>query len=251
VVEEKAPPRKQGLHGWKAAGAVFGCGTLAAFVVFGSLVGLIGLFFNFTATGADSQPGAAETSAEFIGEPQATIEPGDLDLCSRNLSSSSKLSLTRTDAGDNYTDTVDAEERHISDQCEWELIPDYDSAQNWTMNYKYDAVISSPGGERADIASAEFDGWLNELESEFVEIHSQGQGDLADRSYFVYGEISPGVTGYILLAQTRSAVYEIRLEASSDSASGELVPENAMYHEASKAVSVSEVEFKIWIPGSD
>lgn len=251
MVDEKAPPRKQGLHGWKAAGAVFGCGTLAAFGVFGSLVGLAGLFFDFTATGADGQPGTAETSADLIGEPQATIEPGDLDLCSRNLSSSSKLSLTRVDADDNYTDTVDAEERHISDRCEWELIPDYESAQNWMMDYRYDAVVSSPDGERTDVASVEFDEWFNEIESEFVEVQSEGEGDLADRSYFAYGEISPDVTGYILLAQTRSAVYEIRIEAPSDSSSGELVPENAMYHEASKVLSVSEVEFKIWIPGSD
>ncbi|MGW8528558.1 hypothetical protein [Nocardiopsis sp. NPDC055824] len=251
MVDEKAPPAKQGLHGWRAAAAVFGCGSLAAFGVFGVLIGLFSMFFNFTSAGIQGTSETSNPSAEHVGEPQASIEPGDLDLCGRNLDSSSQLSLMRTGSEENYADTVAAGERRISDHCEWEMIPDYNSTQNWSLGYSYDAVIDSSDGLRVDVASTEFDGRVDVLGDDFLSIESQGEADLADRSYFVYGEIATGVTGYVLLAQTRSAVYEIRIEAEGDAASGVLVPENAMYREASKLVSVSDVEFKVWIPGTD
>ncbi|SHK78222.1 hypothetical protein SAMN05421803_13320 [Nocardiopsis flavescens] len=251
MVDEKAPPDKQGLHGWKAALAVFGCGTLAAFGVFGALVGIIGVFFDLTSSGIGSKPGDAQTSAELIGEPQASIDPGDIDLCSKNLQASGSLSLTRMDDGGNYEDTAGDDEWRVSDHCQWELVPDYTTSRPWSLQYSYEAVISAPDTSRVDTASEEFDARSGEIASEFHVVESEGVGDLADRSYFFYGEMSPGVTGYVILAQTRSAFYEIRIEAESESETSDLVSQNAMHREAAKLVRISEIEFEIWIPGTD
>ncbi|MEU0489019.1 hypothetical protein ABZ249_07305 [Nocardiopsis sp. NPDC006139] len=251
MVDEKAPPKKQGLHGWKAALAVFGCGTLAAFGVFGVLVGIAGAFLDLTSSGIGSEPGDASTSAELIGEPQASIEPGDIDLCSKNLEASSNLSLARIDGGGNYEDTAGADEWRISDLCQWELVPDYTVARPWELEYSYEAIVSATGESRVDVASEAYDARVEEISAGFQSVASEGPGDLADRSYFVYGEISPGVTGYTFLAQTRSAVYEIKIEAESESETGELVSQNAMHREVAKLVRISEIEFEIWIPGSD
>jgi hypothetical protein len=43
----------------------------------------------------------------------------------------------------------------------------------------------------------------------------------------------------------------MRIEAESDSTNGELVPEVPMYREIAKLVRISEVEFQVWIPGTD
>ncbi|USY21305.1 hypothetical protein NE857_06705 [Nocardiopsis exhalans] len=248
---KRKEPAKKGLHGWKAALAVFGCGTLAAFSVFGVIVGVLSLFISTASSGI---PGAdqQERPVEMIGEPQASIEPGDLDLCSRNLVSASQVQLERTDSGDSYSDSVNEDERRIKDSCEWLMVSDYSGAERWNLTYSYEAVIKTPGGDRVNVASQEFDAASGELGSDFVRIEDQGEAGFAERSNFVYGEIEPGVSGYVLLAQTRSAVYEIQMKANSDSLEeGALVPMPSMRREAEKLVRISDVEFNLWIPGKD
>ena len=52
---EEKKPAKKGLHGWKAALAVFGCGSLAAFGIFGVLMFIATTFMNTLASGVDSE----------------------------------------------------------------------------------------------------------------------------------------------------------------------------------------------------
>lgn len=248
---KRGKPAKKGLHGWKAALTVFGCGTFAAFGVFGVIVGVLGLVINTAATGVSG--GAREESpVEMIGEPQASIDPGDLDLCSRNLTSAPQLNLTRIDAEDEYSDSEVDGERRVRDSCEWEMVSEYNATQRWNLVYSYDAVIDSSEGDRIAAASQDFEDALDGIGSEFVRVEEQGVAGFADRSEFVYGEVRPGVSGYVLLAQTRSAVYEIRLEAEADSTQeGALVPLIPMQKEAEKLVRISAIEFELWIPGKD
>ncbi|MBQ1083551.1 MULTISPECIES: hypothetical protein [unclassified Nocardiopsis] len=248
---KRGKPAKKGLHGWKAALAVFGCGTLAAFGVFGVIVGVLSLIIGTAATGV-SESTKGESPIEMIGEPQASIDPGDLDLCSRNLSSSPQVNLTRSDSAEEYTDSVENGERRVRDRCEWKMVSEYNATQRWDLIYSYNAVIDSPEGDRVAVASAEFDDAVGGLGSDFDRVEDRGEAGFADRSEFVYGEVRPGVSGYVLLAQTRSAVYEIRLEAEGDSAEGDvLVPLIPMQKEAEKLVRISVIEFELWIPGRD
>ena len=248
---KRKEPEKKGLHGWKAATAVFGCGTLAAFGLFGVIVGVLSMVLSTASSGIQSS-NSESNPVPTPGEPQASIEPGDLDLCSRNLPSAPQVSLMRVGAEDNYEDSTDDENRIVSDSCDWELRADYGTVNPWNLSYSYRAVISSAQGDRQSDASVEYDAVIDELGEDFDSVVSEGDAGFADRSYYVYGESSPGVSGYTLLAQTRSAIYEIKLEGESDSIeSGALIPELPMQKEAGKIVRVSEIEFDIWIPGAD
>ncbi|GHD36033.1 hypothetical protein GCM10007147_42990 [Nocardiopsis kunsanensis] len=245
---EEKKPVKQGLHGWKAALAMFGCGSLAAFAVFGVLSLLVTSIFDFTSSGVQGGEEPQGIAPDEIGEPQASIDPGDLDLCSRNLESSGSLNLIRVDSGGNFEDPGYGETRVVRDQCEWELTPDVNAASMWDFEYKYKAFISDSEASRGSVASQEFDAKSERLSNDFNNVSSQGEESLADQSHYVYGEISPGVAGYYLVAQTRSAVYEIKLTADGGVEGEEAVPVQSMRHEAKKIVDVSDVEFGIWIP---
>lgn len=245
--EEKKPVKK-GLHGWKAALVMFGCGSLAAFSIFGVLTLLVTSIFDFTSSGVQGDEGTEGVAPEAIGEPQASIDPGDLDLCSRNLESSGSLNLTRVDTSDSFEDPGDGESRVVRDQCEWELVPDANSASSWDLVYEYEAFISDTEESRGNVASQEFDAQTESLAEDFSDISSQGEESLADRSQYVYGETSPGVTGYYLVAQTRSAIYEVKLSAESEVEGEGSFSLQSMKHEAEKIVDVSDVEFNIWIP---
>ncbi|MFC9940685.1 hypothetical protein [Nocardiopsis alba] len=242
---KREKPAKRGLHGWKAALAVFGCGTLAAFAVFGVIVGLLSTLVSTVSSGVQGSSSTPPPIA-MTGAPQESIEPGDLDLCSRNLPAAAQVSLLPAEGGeDNYEDRVVDGERRVSDSCVWELRSEYDATESWSLDYSYDAVISSEGSDRIDVASSDYDRAVESLDSDFFGVENQGDSRFADRSYFVHGDISPGVTGYVLLLQTRSAVYKIKIEGAGE------IPELPMEKEAEKLVRVSEIEFGIWIPGAD
>src|SRR5699024_3230464 len=86
--KKKKPARpKKGLHGWKAALTVFGCGTLAAFGVFGILVGVASMFFGFS-SGQESMTSPEEDPIAGIGQtaiPRDSTGTGDIDLCGKTI----------------------------------------------------------------------------------------------------------------------------------------------------------------------
>ncbi|WP_152477060.1 hypothetical protein [Nocardiopsis salina] len=241
---EEQKPGKQGLHGWKAALAMFGCGSLAAFGFFGVLALLVTSFLDLTSSGVQGEGEGDAPVPEAVGEPQASIDPGDLDVCGRNLETAGSLTLTRVDSGGNFEDPGEGEERIVQDQCEWELSPDVSADSSWGLEYDYQAFISDSGGEREEVASREFEERSESLAAEFDEVSSEGEENLADGAYFVFGEVESGVHGYYLVAQTRSAVYEMKLTAVG----GDEVTQQSMKNEADKIVDVSDIEFNIWIP---
>src|SRR5699024_9073128 len=141
---KKKPARpKKGLHGWKAALAVFGCGTLAAFGVFGVIIGLLGTLLKATSSGIEAKEDVSQSVPEMVGDPQESIDPGDLDMCNRNLETASNVQLTRVDKGDNYEDTYESDDRIVSDSCSWELTSEFDGTNNWDFTYTYDAYIET------------------------------------------------------------------------------------------------------------
>ena len=152
------------------------------------------------------------------------------------------------DTDDSFEDPGDEVSRVVRDQCEWELVPDANSTSSWDFHYKYEAFISDAEEGRESIASQKFNEKTESISEDFSDVSSQGEESLADRSYYTYGETSPGVTGYYLVAQTRSAVYEINLSAEGEAEEGGAVSLQSLKHEVEKIVDVSEIEFNIWIP---
>jgi hypothetical protein len=254
--ERQDPEVSRGLRGWRAGAAMVGCGTIAGLAVVGAVIGgaqaLTGM-----ATTADSpdEPGIAGGGT---GRPQATLDPGTLDLCSTTVPTTSSINVTRLDEDDDYVDTEleqDSETRGrtVSDACEWDLVPDYEYFEPWAFTLSYRAEIPSAEGEDpVAVANEEFEDRVADLDSQVASVTEEGDGEYADRSYFVYGPSQENAadTAYTVVAQTRSAVYEIGLEAEPV-ANGEAVPRAAFEHEVAKMITRMEIDLGIWIPESE
>lgn len=255
MVDQKAPSRKQGLHGWKAAAAVFGCGTLAAFGVFGVLVGVVSLFFNFTSDGIGTDPDtSAGNPAEQIGEPRSSLAEEEMNVCQENLDHLSSINTTRQDGGEDYVDTatggkpeIEGAERVVRDHCVWTIIPSSNSAP-WDFQFSYEAVIDAQEGDSAEeVASSRYEGLRSGLSDELAEVESEREADFGDKSYAVYGTGDQGQSVYIALIQTRSAVYQIRFDEQAETSAGS-ISENEFTNEARKIASFLGHGFEYWIP---
>ncbi|MBB6173419.1 hypothetical protein HNR23_003479 [Nocardiopsis mwathae] len=256
---DEAPRKKKvGLHGWRAFLVVFASGTLAAFLVVGIIVGILQAFVSSVSSAVGGEATPEVPRDQQTGRPQAALEPGKLDICTRTLPRTRGVNINRVDPAENYNDPAlqgrDSEEteRTVRDECDWTLTPDYSSAQPWDFHFSYEAIIdAAPGEDRDEVASGIFDDRKKELESFFSPVKSDGGGPLtdADRSQVLYGDSSGSEqeTTYVVLAQTRSAVYEIRL-VGEPGLDNEPVPEQAYRHEVEKLVSRLSIEFGLLIP---
>ncbi|WP_143831916.1 hypothetical protein [Nocardiopsis sp. CNR-923] len=221
MVDTKETVRRQGLHGWRAAAAVFGCGTLAAFAVFGVVAGALNLLLDTATSGITSGdndiPGVAQSA-----QPRADLEPGALDLCSDYLPQISDITITaelRAEHSDEAQDPgFDSEAaRTVVGRCTFELTPQYGTTTEWIFNFDYEAVIRDPGQGRDQAASGVLQRRLVDAENEFASIESRGDHDWADASRSFYGESASGVAQYMVVSQTRSAVYTIAFLGDPDS----------------------------------
>ncbi|MFD3686582.1 hypothetical protein ACFWTE_17380 [Nocardiopsis sp. NPDC058631] len=255
MVDEKAPPAKQGLHGWRAAVAVFGCGSVAAFGVFGILIGIASIFLNFASSGVQSEsdePGAGP--AEQIGEARSSLEAGQMNVCEDNLDHLTTITTTRQDEGENFVDTasggdpeIDGAERVVRDDCLWTITPSSNSTP-WDFRFSYEAVIDATEGEESEqVAALRFEDIRSDISSGLTDVESEGEAEFGDASYSVYGSGSQGQSIYIALVQTRSAVYQIRFEARDD-ALVDGVSENEFENEARKISNFLGHGFEFWIP---
>ncbi|MFV2195966.1 hypothetical protein [Nocardiopsis sp. LOL_012] len=252
---KESPQKKQGLHGWKAAGAVFGCGTLAAFGVFGAFVGVVALFIDATSSGLDLSSGDFDSSsAEQIGDSRSSLGLGEMNVCDENLEFLSTVNVTRQDSGDDYVDTsvagdpgIEGASRVVRDECYWEIIPE-GGATPWNFEFKYEAIIDAEGGESAEgIAMVRFDDLRSDVNGEFDSVESEVSGGFGEDSYSVYGVGVDGESTYVALVRTRSAVYRIRFSGQGESSVGE-ISENAFMNEARKITNFLGYGFQYWIP---
>ncbi|ASU82542.1 hypothetical protein CDO52_06875 [Nocardiopsis gilva YIM 90087] len=144
--------------------------------------------------------------------------------------------------------------RTVSDDCDWKLVPEYNSVYPWDFDFSYEATITSPGKETpVEIASHQFEDRAKGLESGVASVEDEGEGafsEFTDRSYFVYGASGSDSdkTTYVLLAQVKSVVYEVRMDATSDDSTSSLVPKSAFESEVKKLASRMEVDLGIWVP---
>lgn len=258
TAEEKSKPRepaKKGLHGWKAALAVFGCGTLAAFGVFGVIVGVLSMFINAASSGISStEEPSVNSPAEQIGAARSDLGEGELDVCTDNLTPLSSINVSRQDNGENYLDTNDPEKIHLSDvqrlvkdKCHWEIIPQGNSSP-WDFYFSYEAVIDAGGGvSREEIASSIFGEMSEGIGSNLNQVESEVESPFGDDSRSIYGSGEQGESVYVALVKVRSAVYQIRFEERPEQAIYG-VAENAFASEARKITNFLRNGFEYWIP---
>ncbi|WP_431872927.1 hypothetical protein [Nocardiopsis eucommiae] len=251
---KRGRPAKKGLHGWKAALTVFGCGTFAAFGVFGVIVGVLSLFVTTVSSGLPSGESSTNPPGAGIGAPRADLEVGQMDVCSDNLDNLTSISVDRRDSGDSYLDTVDPDQididgalRVVSDQCQWELISMGNSTP-WDFSFNYEVVIDADSGiNRDDLAAARFDVLKSELPDLVENVENETESPMGEHSYSVYGSGDSGQSVYAALIRTRSAVYTMHFEDRAVQSTNR-VGEGTFQGEGRKISNFLGQGFEYWIP---
>lgn len=251
---KREKPVKRGLHGWKAALAVFGCGTLAAFGVFGVVVGLLSTLVSTVSEGISPSAQRENPPAEGIGDARSDLAEGQMDVCSDNLNHLTTINVRRLDSGGDYLDTTDPEEiemdsvlRLVKDDCRWEIFP-AGRATPWSFIFSYEAIIDVEAGEsRDEIASDRFEVLKSEIGSDFGSVESEVDSPFGDSSYSIYGQGVGGESSYVALVQARSAVYSIRFEDDPNRSLRE-VSQNEFAGEARRVTNFLRSGFEYWIP---
>ncbi|MFI6577032.1 hypothetical protein ACIBFB_14625 [Nocardiopsis sp. NPDC050513] len=229
MADTKEPVRKKGLHGWRAAAAVFGCGTLAAFGVFGAVIGVLNLLLDTAASGFSSDGEDIPAVAQSV-QPRAELEPGALDLCSDYLPQISDITIASELTAEHSDEAQDSSfssevARTVTGRCTFELTPQFGTVNKWLFGFEFEAVIHDPSQNRDQVASSILQQRLTDVEGEFESIESQGEHDWADASRSFYGENADGVSQYVVVSQTRSAVYTIIFTGDPESVDNGAVSE--------------------------
>ncbi|GAB3717812.1 hypothetical protein [Nocardiopsis nanhaiensis] len=236
---ERKEPATKGLHGWKAAATIFGCGTLAAFSVFGVLVGVLSLFVSTASSGV---PGASEEPpglVEQTGQPREVMEPGGLDLCNDYISLDEMTAISIEDEiSSSHSDAAEdsgydpSSQRMASGECSYTVKPQVGTTALWYMDFSFEAIIHDPNGDRDLIASEIYQQEISVVSEEFSVIDSEEALSWADDVQAYYGENEEGVSQYLAVAQSRSAVYKINLSGDPTGAESGQVPENDFKRQA-------------------
>ncbi|MFD6949306.1 hypothetical protein A6A08_12860 [Nocardiopsis sp. TSRI0078] len=228
MVEEKAPPKKQGLHGWKAAAAVFGCGTLAAFGVFGVVVAILGTFVSTLSSGFVSEDqGPANSVAAQPTAPRDEFLEDKFDLC-EIIDSISAIQLSLTSGSEEPEDeSIDGgppseDDLVRSGECGGIVRPDATYTVPWEFEFSYRAVIYSPDDDRNDLAQADMQAWVEEIESSGITIEESGSYPMVDEAHYFYGIPEGGVGNfYTVVARKRSGVFMVNMISEDGASPGE------------------------------
>lgn len=230
MAEEKAPPRKQGLHGWKAAAAVFGCGTLAAFGTFGIVVAILGSLVSTLSSGFDSSdedPAGGGVVAAQPTAPRNEFLEEKFDLCEIVDSISSiQLSLTSgsKEPKDESIEGGPPSENDLvrSGSCGGIVRPEATHTVPWEFSFSYRAVIYSPDGKRDELAKVDMDSWIEEIEGSGVVIEESGPYSMVDEAHYFYGTPESGAGKYYtVVARKRSGVFMVNMTSEDESSVGE------------------------------
>ncbi|QUX28472.1 hypothetical protein KGD83_25100 [Nocardiopsis akebiae] len=252
MVDQKAPPGKQGLHGWKAAAAVFGCGTLAAFGVFGVLVTIAGLLLNTASTGVEDPEYSA--GVEQTGEPREELEPGGLNICDDYLPRISDIDIAESISSEHSDDALDSDlgasdGRVVSGRCSFLVNPMYGNSTSWSFDFDYHVIVRDPSGDRDHLASDLLAQRVADAKGYFASVDSASEHPWSDISHSLYGMTSASVSRYVVVSQTRSAVYSVSFTGDKNSVEGGVVPEADFERQARDLVERLQGRLFLVIPG--
>ncbi|RKS10783.1 hypothetical protein DFP74_6565 [Nocardiopsis sp. Huas11] len=221
MADEEVATKKKGLHGWRAAVAVFGCGSLAAFGVFGVVVGLLGTFLSTLADGVDADSPPAEL-AQTSSQPREEFREDIFDFCDIITDISAVSIALTSEVGrpeDTSVDGGDPKDDDLvrSDQCAGIMRPASSSAEPWDFEFSYRAIIYSTDDDREEISASDLEDWRAEVQTSGMSVAEDGEISMADEAYYYYGEPASGPgTRYVVVARKRSAVFTIELNSPND-----------------------------------
>lgn len=232
VDPKRKEPAKKGLHGWKAALAVFGCGTLAALGVFGVLVAILSLFVNTVSSGISGGASEAPIAVEQRGKPREELEPGGLEVCGDYMAMDSMsdihidetISISHSDPAEEPGYDQESQ-RLVSGECRFTVIPQVGTTALWYFDFNFEAIVHDPVEDQDQVAAELFQQALEGASDEFAQIESHGAPAWADAAQSFYGENQVGVSQYSVVAQTRSAVYKMVFSGDPEGVENGQVPE--------------------------
>ncbi|WP_152442560.1 hypothetical protein [Nocardiopsis kunsanensis] len=224
---EEKKPVKQGLHGWKAALAMFGCGSLAAFAIFGVVTSVLGSFLSMFSDGVEVEnddPSIPQDTAN----PREEFDGEKFDLCAISEDAQGvNISFSGYPIPeDSSLNGGPAAEGDLvrTGQCSGDLVPS-SGGEPWGFELSYTAIIYSPEGDEEDFARDYF----AESSGRMFASGEQGVGetvDFLDRAQAGHDGSAEAGSEYSLLVLKRSAVLEINLtspgEQSAEAFFGEL-----------------------------
>lgn len=221
---KREKPAKRGLHGWKAALAVFGCGTLAAFGVFGVIVGLLSTLVSTVSEGISSGEGVSVPPTVGSVEPREEFLSDKFDLCAI-IGSISSAGLT-LDSG--YPEPVDAgwdggraseDDLVRSGECSGSV--NLGSAEYGPLDFEfsYRSIVFHPGEEKDEISQDDLLDWREEFEERGAEVVASGERDFLDEGYYFYGD-GEGGSFYHLIARKRSSVVSMSFSSTQSVSEG-------------------------------
>jgi predicted nucleic acid-binding Zn-ribbon protein len=239
--------KKQGVHGWRAFSLMFGCGTVAALVMVGGVVGIVRSLTSDSGV-SGGEPGVVESR-----QPRETMPPELLDLCelveAQSLMSASPYN--RTEEEDDYIDTAtgseDVDPRTVSDECAWEVTAG--SASVWQFELSYRAFIETEGPESlSELADEEYRGRVDASAGEGPRPEAEGPvAGMSGESHYWYRTSDTDGDSYELVRIVKSGVYEVRLTGPDESTS-EPVAEQDFRRELLQATPFLDRAFERHIP---
>ncbi|WP_152498618.1 hypothetical protein [Nocardiopsis prasina] len=229
---KRGKPATKGLHGWRATLTVFGCGTLAAFGVFGVVVGVLSLLVSSVSSGISGDTPEAPVAVEQRGNPRAELEPGGLEVCGdymalpsmRDIHVEETISIVHSDPAEDAGFEQDSQ-RLVSGECSFTVRPQFGTTALWYFDFDFEAVVHDPNENKDQLASGIFEKALETVPEEFSQIESQSTPNWADAAQSYYGENSSGVSQYLVVARTRSAVYTITFSGDPEGIESGRVPD--------------------------
>ncbi len=243
------PEAKKGVHGWRAFFLMFGCGTTAALLVVGIVVG--GLRMLVSSVSSDSS-GQAENRGQPAPTWQApsSLDVGVLDICGKTVESITNINVpNRLEGVDNYMDTgkgdPEIEGRVISDECVWDFNPMASDIESWRFTLEYESFINKDGGSSpSDLAASAYSEKMNEISGIFEEVEKEGAENVSGESRYYYGNSSEGGVGqYVLIGKIKGSVYSIKMESKSDSISKDL-----FWNEVEPIADSVTLDLERWTP---
>ena len=240
---------KQGVHGWRAFFLMFGCGTTAALLVVGIVVGGLRMFVSSVSSGSSGQGGDGDYSAPTWQAP-SSLDVGVLDICGKTIGSIPEIKVPRPlGDNDNYVDTgendPEMEGRVISDECVWEFNPVTSGIGSWKFTLEYKSFISEDGGKgTVELAKGFYDRKESEVNGWFSEVEDEGSGEVSGVSHYFYGKSGNGdVDQYAMIEQVRGSVYVVKMEGGENPVSKEI-----FWNELEPVTNHIAMTLERWVP---
>ncbi|WP_152447984.1 hypothetical protein [Nocardiopsis alkaliphila] len=225
TAEEKSKPRepaKKGLHGWKAALAVFGCGTLAAFGVFGVVLALLGTLVSSISQGVAPEKENSVPPVVDSVEPREEFLEDKFDLCAIIDS----ISAAGLNLEPGYPEPLDKGfeggspsqgDLVRSGECSGKVLLGSAQYDPLDFYFSYRSIVFHPMDGKDDVSREDLELWKSEFEQTEINISQSGPSGFMDEAYYFYG-IPGGGSGsfYHLVSRKRSSVISMHLSSPQE-----------------------------------